>query len=597
MTPEQKNLLLDVWLWKLGLQEPRDLILWKDTWQKFRNEPGFYETVDKISKSVSSELLGDLLRRHLTDNGLYSDGQAVIGSIRNLASDNKSRHETIANIVRKALKGTSTGRTGGPPHPSVSPAVQPAAAGRPSPNLLPVVAVRQTPHATLPPVTAAKPTMQPTPNPPKPMSPTPAPAGLGSTAQTPPPIPVQPQSPQAATPQAPPQPISLAGWVHKPVPPDEPEPHDEYAASGGDSPEKFEIVGARVRGKKHKHDGTHCDDWFSFANAGRWTILVTSDGGGSYKFSRIGAKVSCEAVIDSLSASLKDHVLEPRTMWEASSFKEVDIEHVNDSLVTAVTAAWDAVKKAVDDRASNPDFAKSLGRPLTTKDLYCTLLVSVHTTVRHNDLDRSLIFGLAIGDGMIAAVDVGGNTRLLMTPDSGEHSGEVRFLDQREIDPVKLRGKIFPVLCNLRALMLMTDGVGDDYFPNDPGMTWLYGDLVLNGILPVPPDANLDLQTALAGTSITSESELRSIDCLHEFELPNEDQTMRTVSVLSLSTLAEKLGVPTHEVVRRMAVIKLLRRQGGSAENTAPESVLQDWLDSYHMRGSFDDRTLLVMHR
>ena len=589
MTPEQKNLLTEVWLWKLGLQEPRDLILWKDTWQKFRNEPGFHETVDKISKSVAVELLGDLLRRQLTDSGLHSDTQAVIGSIRNLASDNRSRHETIANIIRKALKGPSGGRTGGTPQPVVPSPLQPVAAVKPLPNLPPVVAARQTPYTNLPPVTAAKPTMQPTPNPPKPANQTPAPPIPKPIAQTPPPV--------AAQQPAVPQPLSLAGWVHKPVPPDEPEPHTEFDARGGQSSEAYEILGARVRGKKHKHDGTHCDDWFTFANCGPWTILVVSDGGGSYKFSRIGAKAACEAVIESLTVSLKDHVLKPRTMWEAASFQEPDVEHVRDSLTSAMIAAWDAVQSAVKQRESDPAYEKALGRPLTTKDLYCTLLVTVHTTVRHNDLDRSLVFGLAIGDGMMAAVDVGGNTRLLMTPDSGEHSGEVRFLDQREVDPVKLRNKIFPLICNLRALLLMTDGVADDYFPNDPGMTWLYGDLVLNGILPVPTGTDSDLKNALSGTTVTSEADLAAVNCVHEIELPNPDQSMRKERVLSLASLAEKLGLPAEEVVRRISLIGAVRRKGDAAEPTAPEALLEKWLDSYHVRGSFDDRTLIVMHR
>ena len=82
-----------------------------------------------------------------------------------------------------------------------------------------------------------------------------------------------------------------------------------------------------------------------------------------------------------------------------------------------------------------------------------------------------------------------------------------------------------------------------------------------------------------------------------EIELPNPDQSMRKERVLSLASLAEKLGLPAEEVVRRISLIAAMRRKVDSAEPTAPEALLEKWLDSYHVRGSFDDRTLIVMHR
>ena len=57
--------------------------------------------------------------------------------------------------------------------------------------------------------------------------------------------------------------------------------------------------------KKHKHEGTHCDDWFDFATAGKWTILAVADGGGSYRFSRVGAQAAAEAVVRSLAAEAR----------------------------------------------------------------------------------------------------------------------------------------------------------------------------------------------------------------------------------------------------------------------------------------------------
>lgn len=61
-----------------------------------------------------------------------------------------------------------------------------------------------------------------------------------------------------------------------------------------------EIIGARVRGKKHKHEGTNCDDWFETAVAEGCFIAVVADGAGSKQLSRIGARVSCEAAVEYL---------------------------------------------------------------------------------------------------------------------------------------------------------------------------------------------------------------------------------------------------------------------------------------------------------
>jgi hypothetical protein len=78
--------------------------------------------------------------------------------------------------------------------------------------------------------------------------------------------------------------------------------------------------------------------------------------------------------------------------------------------------------------------------------------------------------------------------------------------------------------------MLVTDGVADDYFPEDPGMLRLYGDLVKEGII---------------GPAVHS----------HE-------------------TGGKRLDQPV-----------------------SAQEKLRRWLDSYHVKGSFDDRTLVVLYR
>src|SRR5262249_28969779 len=57
---------------------------------------------------------------------------------------------------------------------------------------------------------------------------------------------------------------AASGWKYLPPPAGEPDAHEESAARLATSPEGWPLLGARVRGKKHKHEGTHCDDWFEF---------------------------------------------------------------------------------------------------------------------------------------------------------------------------------------------------------------------------------------------------------------------------------------------------------------------------------------------
>ena len=81
-------------------------------------------------------------------------------------------------------------------------------------------------------------------------------------------------------------------WKYIAIPENEPEPFPEYINGTVEFPGS-KVIAARVRGKKHKHEGTNCDDWYETANYDKITFVAVSDGAGSKKFSRIGAKESC----------------------------------------------------------------------------------------------------------------------------------------------------------------------------------------------------------------------------------------------------------------------------------------------------------------
>ena len=64
-------------------------------------------------------------------------------------------------------------------------------------------------------------------------------------------------------------------------------------------------VAGTVRGKQHKHNGTNCDDWFEVRSSGPWMFTAVADGAGSYRYSRIGARISTRTAVDSMTASLE----------------------------------------------------------------------------------------------------------------------------------------------------------------------------------------------------------------------------------------------------------------------------------------------------
>ena len=140
-------------------------------------------------------------------------------------------------------------------------------------------------------------------------------------------------------------------WNYLPIPENEPEPAPEYLKCNLAYPGAH-VIGARVRGKKHKHEGSNCDDWFEAAAYGDATFLAVSDGAGSKKFSRIGAKESCKAATgflregyaELLSADpelpekLKLEISDERCMTACRQIAEL--------VQKAVIQAWKAVESA-----------------------------------------------------------------------------------------------------------------------------------------------------------------------------------------------------------------------------------------------------------
>ena len=70
------------------------------------------------------------------------------------------------------------------------------------------------------------------------------------------------------------------------------------------------------------------------------------------------------------------------------------------------------------------------------------------------------------------------------------------------------------------------------------------------------------------------------------------------VMISSMETFSEEIGVSVEDVLASPALLAAGRNVEKMVDDEiSPEEKLQVWLDSYHVRGSFDDRTLAVMFR
>jgi hypothetical protein len=409
-----------------------------------------------------------------------------------------------------------------------------------------------------------------------------------------------------------PKPPRTSAWQYKPVPPG-PDRHEEFEGRAARGPSGFTAAGGRVRGKMHKHNGTNCDDWFEFRHHGPWTVAAVSDGAGAYKFSRIGARLASTTFVEQLGAALNEPALETWRLRVARATKAElgplaeELRRLAGSLMQqAMRAALAAVLHRVAEINATLSYhqekSDAAAQPLTLRDFYATLLVSLHLPILVEGRTYSFILAASCGDGMIGVVHRSPEARadctLLMSPDAGEFSGQTDFLTEKSLTDQAFGARLHAgVFGGLQALMLMTDGVADDYFPNNPGLLELHADLLLNRILPAAAPAEIPasfLQEELAALKATAEPRPEDSHRVVDRLLPGET---RSVRVASLDEWAKKLGVEAGVIAANSRLVAALAATAAdpAPELTAPEDRLVHWLDAYTVRGSFDDRTLVVI--
>lgn len=386
-------------------------------------------------------------------------------------------------------------------------------------------------------------------------------------------------------------------WKYLPVPVCEPEPAPEYIHREYQFP-KSRAVASRVRGKKHKHDGTNCDDWYEVANYQDITIVAVSDGAGSKKFSRIGARESCRSSVGYLVKAFEEQFknnpdLQKNLMLELSEQKCIEACSLVAGIVqNSVVKAYEAVEANFYSRLLESEYSKTLNRELQFKDFSGTLLIAVIIPVSEETKEH-LVITCQIGDGMIALLNSEGefesSSKLMGEADSGEFSGETDFLTSpkmKNLETLQSRTKISR--CIVDTILVMSDGVADDYFPNETQIRRLYFDLIVNGII--------DSKKAVSKDCL-------SIEQMRLFKkIPDplvypwvNDQNVK-IALQYTKRISESTGLSLEDIWKDDTVLALARLELNEQNKIEDRSErLKVWLDNYVERGSFDDRTLVVV--
>lgn len=357
--------------------------------------------------------------------------------------------------------------------------------------------------------------------------------------------------------------------------------HSKYHRVG-----RCEAIGARVRGKKHKHEGTNCDDWFETAESAGCLIAVVADGAGSKPLSRIGARVSCEGAVEYLRGAVSglfesQPELRVKLSGDMSGAEFMEAcGQIAPLIQNAARAAFDAVIKKLGSIYSDSAYTASLGRNPTLADMGSTFLAALVVPLEINGGHENFVLSAQIGDGCICAIDRNACHencfRLLGEADSGAYSGETDFLSEKNVSEGAIARRTRISRGKSDIIMLMSDGVADDYFPAQPQMKRLCLDLMLNGIIPMPGGKSEPLPPEPVRFPSVSPDQ-RSVALQYAKQLLNDGE--------DVDGLWDRRG--------ELAPWSL--DSWGVFIGKRPQDRLLTWLDNYNERGSFDDRTLVVL--
>ncbi len=361
------------------------------------------------------------------------------------------------------------------------------------------------------------------------------------------------------------------------------------------APDSWRLAAASVRGKLHAHRALWREDSFSLGNANQWSIVIVSDGAGSAPLSRVGSRLACEKSLENLRASLG-------AIETLSDDINADLPRIKAALISAAQSALQAIR----------DEAATRNQPINV--FAATLLILVRRAVG----EAQLCAALQVGDGAIA-LDCASGLKLLGAADHGQHSSETRFLTTNGMEEDFANRVKFSLPTDLRATLVVSDGVSDDYFPEDKRLNEVFdavmplaqnaddaGAALLNWLgyekkgssddrtlvlsWPAEPDAVAALEAELtqsstdemAGLAPSSKQGSDSTPSLEEGASPAPETSVSSASEQAIPTLeqaipASEQAIPSSEQAIPISEQELSTSElGSSATATASPAVAPD---------------------
>jgi serine/threonine protein phosphatase PrpC len=187
------------------------------------------------------------------------------------------------------------------------------------------------------------------------------------------------------------------------------------------------------------------------------------DGAGSKPFSRIGAKAAAVTAAEHFpDEQITEQVIKNLTADTSEEAFTEAVGVIAETLRNTATAAAKAVEEAAQARfLQDPESFSA-----DVSDYASTFLFALIVPLENGEC---LTACLSVGDGNIAAFCKDGETvRILGVGTHGDWSGETEFLQSEGVlTDTALKARTRIIREGISRVVLATDGVADDYFPNE----------------------------------------------------------------------------------------------------------------------------------
>ena len=234
---------------------------------------------------------------------------------------------------------------------------------------------------------------------------------------------------------------------------------------------KIKVISASIQGPLHRHKNLPCQDYCRHSCSSKNFVAIVSDGAGSAKFGKIGARIVCDTLIDLL--------------------KNAPFANIRQYIRNAIEIAR---KKILRHRWNKSHCSKGM------MDFAATIVGVVYYQ------NQGIFFH--IGDGAaLALINDDGNQFIASPPSNGNFSCETFFYTQ-ESWYENLR---FTPFSNVDAVFLMSDGLTTFSFSSD------FQNIEKNFILPIhnfltQEKSKLKAKRALANTLNNSQAQRLNSD-------------------------------------------------------------------------------------